>query len=70
METLWHLHEKDFFWDLPVEKEKFLSLSTKRSLKKNDFIFYEEDPGESCFYLETGSVKIFSVTALGKEPMF
>lgn len=70
METHWHLYEKDFFWDLPVEKEKFLSLSTKRSLKKNEFVFYEEDPGESCFYLETGSVKIFRVTALGKEPIF
>jgi len=70
METHWHLYEKDFFLDLPVEKEKFLSLSTRRSLKKNEFIFYEEDPGESCFYLETGSVKIFRVTALGKESIF
>jgi len=70
MEPHWHLYEKDFFWDLPVEKEKFLSLATKRSLKKNAFVFYEEDPGESCFYLERGSVKIFRVTALGKEPIF
>jgi len=70
METHWHLFEKDFFWDLPVEKEKFLSLSTRRSLKKNEFVFYEEDPGESCFYLEKGTVKIFRVTALGKEPIF
>ncbi|MEW6670449.1 MAG: Crp/Fnr family transcriptional regulator [Thermodesulfobacteriota bacterium] len=70
METHWHLYEKDFFWDLPVEKEKFLSLSTRRSLKKNEFVFYEEDPGESCFYLEKGTVKIFRVTALGKEPIF
>ncbi|MDF1593124.1 MAG: Crp/Fnr family transcriptional regulator [Desulfobacterales bacterium] len=70
METHWHLYEKDFFWDLPVEKEKFLSLSTKRSLKKNEFVFFEEDPGESCFYLEKGTVKIFRVTALGKEPIF
>ena len=70
METHWHLFEKDFFWDLPLEKEKFLSLSTRRSLKKNEFVFYEEDPGESCFYLEKGTVKIFRVTALGKEPIF
>ncbi|MFH1488419.1 MAG: Crp/Fnr family transcriptional regulator [Pseudomonadota bacterium] len=53
-----------------MEKEKFLSLSTRRSLKKNEFVFYEEDPGESCFYLEEGTVKIFRVTALGKEPIF
>jgi CRP-like cAMP-binding protein len=70
MDTHWHLQEKDFFWDLPAEKEKFLSLSTKRLLKKSEFVFYEEDPGESCFYLEKGSVKIFRVTSLGKEPIF
>ena len=70
METHWHLRENDFFGDLPVEKEKFLTLATRRSLKKNEFIFYEEDPGESCFYLEKGAVKIFRVTALGKEPIF
>lgn len=70
METHWHLRENDFFGELQVEKEKFLSLATRRSLKKNEFVFYEEDPGESCFYLEKGTVKIFRVTALGKEPIF
>lgn len=70
METHWHLRENDFFWDLPAEKEEFISLATRKSLKKNDFIFYEEDPGKSCFYLETGAVKIFRVTTLGKEPIF
>lgn len=47
-----------------------MSLSTRRSLKKNEFVFNAEDPGTSCFYLETGTVKIFRVTALGKEPIF
>jgi CRP-like cAMP-binding protein len=70
MEAHWHLQEKDFFWDLPNEKAEFISLATRKILKKNDFIFYEQDPGESCFYLERGSVKIFRVTALGKEPIF
>lgn len=69
IDVYWHLYEKDFFWDIPVEKEEFLFLSTKKSLKKNDFIFYEGDPGNSCFYLEKGSVKIFRVTFLGKEPI-
>lgn len=69
METHWHLREKDFFWNLPAEKKEFMSLATRKSLKKNNFIFYQEDPGKSCFYLETGSVKIFRVTSLGKEPI-
>ncbi len=70
MEAHWHLHENDFFRNLATEKEEFISLATRKSLKKNDFIFYEGDPGKSCFYLESGSVKIFRVTTLGKEPMF
>jgi len=70
MDTKWPLDESDFFADMPAEKQDFLSRSAKRQFKKGDFIFVAGDPGDRCYYLETGSVKIFRATLLGKEPIF
>lgn len=67
---LWHLSEQDFFSDLQDEKRDFLSMAVKRELKKNAIVFVEGDAGDYCYYLETGSVKIFRATAAGKEPIF
>jgi CRP-like cAMP-binding protein len=64
-----HLKEEDLFRDFPAEKKSFKSLSIRRYVKKGEFVFYEGDPGDSCFYLEEGFVKIFQVTAMGKEPI-
>lgn len=69
MQLHWHLGEEDFFRDLPSEKKEFLSLSIKRTLKKNEPIFAEDEPANSCFYLEAGSVKISRITVWGKEPI-
>ena len=65
----WHLTENDFFRGLPDEKEEFLSLSKKMYVTKNEFIFYEGDPGDACYYLEAGVIKIFRSTGIGKEPI-
>ncbi|MBI5248629.1 MAG: Crp/Fnr family transcriptional regulator [Desulfomonile tiedjei] len=67
---LWHLSEQDFFLGLPNEKLAFLSLAVKREVKKNSIIFAEGDRGDYCYYLETGSVKVFRATMVGKEPIF
>ena len=67
---LWHLSEQDFFADLPEEKKDFLALAVRREVKRNGIIFAEGDPGDRCYYLESGSVKIFRATMLGKEPIF
>ena len=69
MQLQWHLGEEDFFRDLPMEKGEFLSYSVRRILKKNDLIFAEDEPANSCFYLEEGSVKISRITLWGKEPI-
>lgn len=66
----WHLGEKDFFAGMPEEKKAFLDLAIRRDLKKNDMVFYEDDPGESCFYLQTGLVKIFKAALVDKEPIY
>jgi CRP-like cAMP-binding protein len=33
-------------------------------------IFFEDDLGNSCFYLESGLIKIFQIAPCGKEPIF
>jgi len=70
MDTKWPLEESDFFADMPAEKRDFLSLSAKRQIGKGEFIFLAGDPGDRCYYLESGSVKIFRATISGKEPIF
>lgn len=67
MELPWHLSETDFFDGLSEEKRDFLSLSKKRPVKKNEIIFFAEDPGSAAFYLKSGEVRIFRISSLGKE---
>lgn len=70
MPTSWHLREQDFFVGLATEKQAFMVLAKRRDLKKNGVVFFEDDPGDSCFYLESGLIKIFKITPDGKEPIF
>lgn len=37
---------------------------------KNDIVFFEGDTGDSCFYVASGLVRIFSITDSGKESIF
>jgi CRP/FNR family transcriptional regulator len=67
MEIQWHLVEKDFFFELPEEKREFLNLASLRSVAKKEFIFEEGQTGGSAFYLEEGKIRIFRVSAIGKE---
>jgi CRP/FNR family transcriptional regulator len=67
VEISWQYKGKDFFWQLPQEKEKFISLSKVRKVKKNELIFMEGDKGNSVFYLEEGKVRIFRTCPSGKE---
>jgi CRP-like cAMP-binding protein len=70
MDGHWHLGEEDFFQDLELEKQAFMRLARRRDLKKNDIIFFEDDQGATCFYLEKGLIKIFQISFSGKEPIF
>jgi len=70
MPTYWHLGTGDFFQDLPREREAFLKMSRTREMGRNEIVFFEGDPGRSCFYLERGLVKIFRITPSGKESIF
>ncbi len=66
----WHLCETDFFDGLPTEKKAFLALAKKKIFKKDSILFFEEEEGNSCFYIESGILKIFKTTSEGKEPIF
>lgn len=66
----WHLGTQDFFHGLPGVRDTFLERSDRRVFAKNEIIFFEEDDSPSCFYLESGIVKIFKVSLSGKEPIF
>lgn len=70
MDSQWHLGEADFFSGMPAEREAFMALAHRRELRKNDIVFFEEDAGDACFYLEKGLVRIFRIAASGKEPIF
>ena len=70
MERHWHLGGDDFFLGLDEERRRFTALARRRVLQKKDMIFFEEDLGNSCFYLESGLIKIFQIAPSGKEPIF
>lgn len=61
---------EDFFEGLEQERQFFLHLAKRRILQKNDMVFFEEDPSNSCYYLERGILKIFKIAYSGKEPIY
>ena len=70
MQAHWHLNENEFFEGLAEEKRLFLDRAVRREFRKRDFVFVEGDPGDSCFLLDKGLVKIFRTSVTGKEPIF
>ncbi len=70
MNQTWHLSEQGFFSDLSeTVKSAFFSVAQRKLFRKNDFIFQEADASEHCYYLQSGSIRIFHFTELGKEPI-
>lgn len=66
----WHLQKNDFFHDIPDVKQSFIKLAKCKQIRKNTVIFFEDEIGRSCYYLEKGLIKIFRVTVTGKEPIY
>ncbi|AVD71008.1 Crp/Fnr family transcriptional regulator [Desulfobulbus oralis] len=67
MQNFWHLEKENFFAGLENEKRQFLTLSRRQELEKNKTVFIEGDAGISCFYIESGLIRIFSEVPSGKE---
>ena len=70
MENLWYLQDRDFFAGLEEQRQRFLQRAIRKTLPKNDIVFFEGDTGDSCFYVASGLVRIFSITDSGKESIF
>ena len=70
MENLWYLQDRDFFAGLEEQRQRFLQRAILKTLPKNDIVFFEGDTGDSCFYVASGLVRIFSITDSGKESIF
>jgi len=66
----WHLITGGFFDGLEREFAAFRGLATRRKIKKNEVVFFENDRCTRCYYLDDGSVKIFRISLHGKEPTF
>ena len=66
----WHMDNTEFFAGLPGEKEEFLRVAERMEPHKHEMIFFEEDAGDACYYIQAGLVKIFKLSAGGKESLF
>lgn len=66
----WHLIKGGFFSGLEREFLAFRGCATRRLVRKNEIIFFENDACTRSYYLDDGSVKIFRVSLHGKEPTF
>jgi len=65
---LWHLENFNLFNTLSaLEKIKMSTKVKHDNVKKNEYIYFPEDPSSSIFFLKGGRVKIGSYSDNGKE---
>lgn len=65
---LWHLENFNLLKALSImEKMKMAKKVRDSQIKKNDYIYFPEDPSSSLFFLKKGRVKIGSYSDDGKE---
>lgn len=65
---LWHLENFNLFKTLSAfEKINMNTKAKHNKMKKNDYIYFPEDPSSSIFFLKNGRVKIGSYSDNGKE---
>jgi len=66
--NLWHLENFNLLKALSVmEKLKMAKKVKDSKMKKNEYIYFPEDPSSSIFFLKKGSVKIGTYSDSGKE---
>jgi CRP/FNR family transcriptional regulator, dissimilatory nitrate respiration regulator len=62
------LSQTTIFQDLPIEQlVEVANLASDRAYTKGDIIFHQGDPGIGFFVVRSGRVKVFKVSAYGKE---
>ncbi len=56
------------FENLPADQlEALLAIGREKKYRKGEMIFFEDDPGDVFFIVLSGKVKVFKVSAMGKE---
>ena len=66
--NLWHLENFNLLKALSVmEKMKMAKKVKDSKMKKNEYIYFPEDPSSSIFFLKKGRVKIGTYSDNGKE---
>lgn len=65
---LWYLENFNLFNELPmVELKKIEKMTSMRTIKKGEFIYFPDMPSTSVFFLKKGRVKILGYADDGKE---
>lgn len=65
---LWHLENFNLFKTLSAFEKIEMSTKVKHSnMKKNDYVYFPDDPSSSIFFLKNGRVKIGTYSDSGKE---
>lgn len=65
---VWHLNNFSLFKDTPKALIKEVSEKTSmREVSKSEFIYFEDDPPDTIYFLKKGKVKIGSYSDDGKE---
>tara|TARA_B100000809_G_scaffold259526_1_gene304721 strand:- start:6213 stop:6893 length:681 start_codon:yes stop_codon:yes gene_type:complete len=65
---IWHLENFNLFNTLSAYEKIEMSTKVRHSnVKKNEYIYFPEDPSASIFFLKKGRVKIGSYSDSGKE---
>ncbi|HEX3827502.1 MAG TPA: Crp/Fnr family transcriptional regulator [Sporichthyaceae bacterium] len=56
------------FADVPRELlDRIAAVASERTFRKGQFVFQQGDPGDSCYVIVTGSVKVLTTTVDGAE---
>ncbi len=65
---LWHLENFNLFKGMSQsEMDKLMEKTSMKSIQKDQFIYFPEDPSRSIFFLKEGRVKIGAYSEEGKE---
>ncbi|MCB0400665.1 MAG: Crp/Fnr family transcriptional regulator [Flavobacteriales bacterium] len=65
---LWHLENFNLFKTLSAaEKIKMSTKVTHKKMKKNEYVYFPDDPSSSIYFLKGGRVKIGTFSDDGKE---
>ncbi len=70
LQRQWQLRLDNVFAGMAGMKEDFVALSSKRVIRKHQFVFCQGELGDSAFYIEEGRIKAFRMASSAKECLF